>query len=749
MGVKRDPIPTDSMDMTSDRGEVSFVDWQTRLGLACGGAATVLGLLVITGWAIGSSALVQVIPTHIAMRFNTAVCFVVAGVGLMATLKRNRTVAFSAAAILVLFAGTLGMEFLTSANWGSDRWLRTDTLGGGRMSGRMHETTAAGFFLTGLGLSAMWIPVRRVRRVTLATLAMSLTGGLGLVGAFGNAAHLSTISGGLDVVGFGMAIHTAAGFVLLGLGGVVAFGTVEDGDAGSRVWRAPVAGLVVLMIGLVLWQALVIEDRNRISARTEEVVKEMVAEAGFRAELALVAVEAVSEMIGDIAFSTHAAFWMATTADLEVMALLEDSGSVAELVVGTGGNPASYRALLEASPPSAAGTEQVGLPDGTRGLAIHRKVASGWVTALVGSQALFTSFNELHPGYVVEVLDEDSTRVHVSDDLEPAEEVMPVEASLPLAGLDWTIRVSPSAERLAELGSPLPELSLTATVIIASLVAASVHLATTVDRRRREAEAARRALADEVDVRRKTQADLESVAERLARSNRELQEFAFVASHDLQEPLRKIRAFGDRLNARLATDLDEKSADYLRRMTGAAERMQTLINDLLAFSRLTSRAQPFERVDLALVVSEVEEDLELSLSESGGRVEADDLPTIDADPIQMRQLFQNLIGNAIKYRHPARPPVVRVGVAGQADEGFIRVTVQDNGIGFEPEQGERIFQLFQRLHGRGEFEGTGMGLAIARRITERHGGSLEAHGSPGQGSTFVVRLPTRQRTEEA
>lgn len=241
---------------------------------------------------------------------------------------------------------------------------------------------------------------------------------------------------------------------------------------------------------------------------------------------------------------------------------------------------------------------------------------------------------------------------------------------------------------------------------------------------------------------------LEAVAEQLRRSNRELQEFAFVASHDLQEPLRKIRAFSDLITARLGESLDDKSADYLGRMVGAAERMQTLINDLLAFSRLTSQAQPFQAVDLTQVVREVVDDLDLVVAETGGKVVVGELPVIDAEPVQMRQLFQNLIGNAVKYRHPERVPVVAVSAEEGLFNGLVKIRVEDNGIGFDPSQSERIFQLFQRLHGRGEYEGTGMGLAISRRIAERHGGTLAAAGDPEKGSTFLLALPIHQPSGE-
>ncbi len=228
----------------------------------------------------------------------------------------------------------------------------------------------------------------------------------------------------------------------------------------------------------------------------------------------------------------------------------------------------------------------------------------------------------------------------------------------------------------------------------------------------------------------------------LERSNRELQDFASVASHDLQEPLRKIQAFCDRLKARSGTALDETARDYLDRMQNAAARMQTLVNDLLAFSRITTRAQPFVACDLAEIAREVMGDLETRLEQTAGRVELGELPTIEVDPTQMRQLFQNLIANALKFHQPGQSPVVKVFC--ERDGSLIRLHVADNGIGFDEKYLDRIFTIFQRLHGRQEYEGTGVGLAVCRKIAIRHGGSITARSQPGQGATFIVTLPCKQ-----
>jgi signal transduction histidine kinase len=262
----------------------------------------------------------------------------------------------------------------------------------------------------------------------------------------------------------------------------------------------------------------------------------------------------------------------------------------------------------------------------------------------------------------------------------------------------------------------------------------------------KDAEEARR-LADQVnvDLRREIE-ERKRVEEELERSNRELEQFAYVASHDLQEPLRKLQVFGDRLRAKQAEALDERGLDYLDRMQDAAGRMQRMINDLLDFSRVTTRGQPMVSVNLRRLARETVSDLEVHIEQAGGDVEIGDLPKVEADPTQMRQLLTNLIGNGLKFRREGVAPVVKVTserISGP-DGGLCRILVTDNGIGFDEKYLGRIFRPFERLHGRGMYPGTGIGLAICRKIAERHGGSITARSAPGEGATFIVTLPVKQ-----
>lgn len=268
----------------------------------------------------------------------------------------------------------------------------------------------------------------------------------------------------------------------------------------------------------------------------------------------------------------------------------------------------------------------------------------------------------------------------------------------------------------------------------------------------------------------KYQADLESVnedletkiaertqelsvfSEELARSNRELEDFAFVASHDLQEPLRKIRAFGNRLESGYNDVIDERGKDYLARMLNAAERMSMLISDLLAFSRVSTRGKEFGEVDLNRAINSVIDDLEIAIDEKSAEINVSDMPVIRGDKSQLEQLFLNLISNALKFQSEGVKPIVSINVTNALPEDtsdiliseeyeWIKITVTDNGIGFEQSFAEKIFAPFQRLHGRSEYKGTGIGLAVCRRIVERHNGQINAISKPGEGATFSIILP--------
>jgi signal transduction histidine kinase len=250
---------------------------------------------------------------------------------------------------------------------------------------------------------------------------------------------------------------------------------------------------------------------------------------------------------------------------------------------------------------------------------------------------------------------------------------------------------------------------------------------------------------------REQQQQLELMNRDLARSNESLQQFAYIASHDLQEPLRKVQSFGQMLTDQYAARLDEPGLDLLSRMQGAARRMSVLIHDLLNYARLSTESEALAPTNLGQVLEESLMDLDLRIQETHPTIEIEPLPTVWGRAVQLRQVFQNLLSNALKFQPPGQQPMiwVRCRPADPAtlpadlllSQTYWQIDVQDNGIGFDQQHADRIFEVFQRLHGKNKFVGTGIGLALCRRIADTHQGSIVARSQPGQGATFSLYLP--------
>ena len=230
-------------------------------------------------------------------------------------------------------------------------------------------------------------------------------------------------------------------------------------------------------------------------------------------------------------------------------------------------------------------------------------------------------------------------------------------------------------------------------------------------------------------------------AEELARSNAELEQFAYVGSHDLQEPLRMVSGFLQLLERRYKGKLDSAADEYIAYAVDGANRMQALIDDLLAYSRVGSQGNVFEPTDCSLVLDQALFNLWRAIKDSEAVVTHDKLPTVRADGTQLLRVFQNLMDNAIRFRSD-QPPVVHVGAQEQA--GHWLFSVRDNGIGIDPQHSERVFRIFEHLHGKGKYPGTGIGLAICKKIVERHGGRIWMDSTSGQGSTFLFTIPRHE-----
>ncbi|MGN6401576.1 MAG: sensor histidine kinase, partial [Flavisolibacter sp.] len=273
----------------------------------------------------------------------------------------------------------------------------------------------------------------------------------------------------------------------------------------------------------------------------------------------------------------------------------------------------------------------------------------------------------------------------------------------------------------------------------------------------RESEERYRQLTQQLELRvtQRTK-ELSEVNANLERSNKELEQFAYVTSHDLQEPLRKIQTFANMLSENHSTGLTERAKSFLDKMQNASQRMSKLINDLLNFSRLRQSGESFTAVDLNEIFNDVRNDFELVIKQKNAVIKSDNLPVIEANSLQMNQLFYNLISNALKFTKPDQPPVIEITCnkmkAGQTNgfagidwnKEYYELVFSDHGIGFAEEYSHKIFEIFQRLNGRSEYEGTGIGLALVKKILENHKGSVYAVSEEGKGSSFHILLPAVQ-----
>jgi PAS domain S-box-containing protein len=251
-------------------------------------------------------------------------------------------------------------------------------------------------------------------------------------------------------------------------------------------------------------------------------------------------------------------------------------------------------------------------------------------------------------------------------------------------------------------------------------------------------------IAHDITKRKRTEEALQKTVDELRRSNQELEQFGYITSHDLQEPLRQVRSFTQLLGNRCGDKLDPKAGEYMRFITEGASRMSDLVQDLLTYSRVGMRETKRHDVSCQAALDWALANLKVSIAESGARIRHDELPTVNGDPTQLSLLFQNLVGNAIKFRRHGVPPEIHVGC--RSEDGHWLLWVRDNGIGIDPEHHARVFQIFQRLHGRGKYAGTGIGLAICKKVVEWHGGRIWIESKDSQGATFYFTLPKETKT---
>lgn len=752
-----------------------------------GAASALLGATVLFGWYSGAVILTKVNPAFLQMHYNTALGFLLCGAGLLAWGFGRPQIA----AVLGIAVALIGLLALCASIFGIHTGLNELLLKLAHhpetsYPGRMAPNTVLCLILSGVGLTFGFLkkPTARIN-IAFATVG-AIVMMLGIVTFFG---HFINMEPAHDCeILTGMPLHTAAGFIVVGAGCLAhALQTSE-----RRWWTAPgwlpiPVGIAGITVSIVLWQAISAHEARQLHIQTERARHDLQQMISNGLAVRGRALERMAERWA-LRGGTPRAEWEA-----DARAYYEDQGGYQALAwvdsslhvrwtVSREGNQATrdlalpyvnkrraeFQAAATRREPTV--TRTIDLAQGGKGFFCYVPIDldggfGGFIVGLFRVKELLDELLEhLGRGYEL-TIHEGNTEIYRRQSSSAGAPCKARADALDVSqyGAHWRLSAWPSAELVGRETTNIPLLTLLTGSLLSGFLAFSLHTARVSKMRHHQAEEASRRLSElnitlehRIDER---TADLVAqhravlnlardaedakqqalqVSEALKRSNEELEQFAYVASHDLQEPLRMVASYTALLAERYQGKLDERADKYIYYAVDGARRMQELINDLLALSRVGTRAKPPEPVPASDVLDQVLANMQAALRETNGQVSRSELPVIPADRIQLGQLFQNLISNALKFRGEA-PPQIQVTAERSADAWVF--CVRDNGIGLDMQFAERIFQVFQRLHGRGEYPGSGIGLAISKKIVERHGGRIWVESEPGKGAAFFFTWP--------
>ncbi len=747
-----------------------------------GAASAALGLIAWVGWYLGISRLVEVHPGFTPMAYNTSVGFVALGLAFMALAFDRRWAARFFAGVAGVVTGVRLLQYVTGAAWGLETLLRRFTLPHSPIGPvAMAPNTAIGLLSIAV---AVWLSTTRGAfrgQASGATFCGSASAALGLNAFVGYMTGLQTYMWG-DLKP--MALHTSIGLMVLG-GAIVTF-ACRKGRGVQTDWRARSLVIVItggLVTSLSFWQALSLVEKLQI----ESVVRLRTGTP----ETVLIFSLVMTALLGTALYLAQTARLRAVRleranaynrslleASLDPLVTIAPNGKITDVnhtaeevtgfsrleLIGT-----DFSDYFTESQKAREGYQKVFREGQIQDyeLAIRRR--DGHVTPVLYSASVYRNEYAEVAGVFAAARDI-SARKRIEEELRFSKERLALAQKAGKSGtFDWDIVNNvniwtPEVEAVYGIepgcfGGRYEDWE--ALVLAEDLDHARTCLQNSLKtgelssewriRRRSDGEvcwidARAKVLFDEagrpqrmigintdITERKRAERALERKATDLARSNADLEQFAYVASHDLQEPLRMVANFTQLLADRYGSQLGAEGAEFVGYAVDGATRMQRLIQDLLLYSRVGTRGQSFEATDCNEVLGEAVANLQFAIQENGAVITHEELPTLKADASQFAQLFQNLVGNAIKFRGDAAP---RVHVSAARQENHWVFAVRDNGIGIAPEFSDRIFVIFQRLHSRGEYPGTGIGLAVCKKIVERHGGRIWVESEPGKGSTF-------------
>lgn len=713
-------------------------------GVFAGGlVATTLGAVVIFGWLNDIYPLVQIYPTFAAMQFNTALGFVLTGCGLFCTLKPTKIGIGLTTGLLILMTVTTLIEYASAVNLGIDQlFIEHKVTVKTSHPGRMSPNTALCFVVSGTAILLSGFGFFRHRALAVAMLG-AIVSAFGLVVLIGYATELEATYGWVRFTR--MALHTASGFTVVGaaiftLGLLVGY---RDKEIMPR-WGALPVFFGAAVIVLSLSQAIAGQENREIQQAVE--TRTNLARTAFETRIGNQIVN--FERIGrrwQRRGGTPEGEWRADvgdylTADLtwRAIAWVAADGRDAwiEPRSGSGGligeRPPQFPRLQEAIEQAKLSrqlvvTDAIETADGQFGLLVlvplfKQQIFDSYILGEIGlSRLMGRTFSKLlGEGFRVRVMDGD-VALFSQQNGSVLDERYLADLSFQLGDKEWRLEVNPARNWVQLRESWLPESVLFGGLSLVGLLYLAYYYA---------------------QIAKQREHILEVTNQWLATANDELEQFAYIASHDLQEPLRMIASFAGLLEKRHKDEFDETSRKYLTYVIDGALRMKTMLNGLLAYSRLGTGKPDKKVVDCNDVVADVLENLNLAVSESGMALKIESLPTIAADRDQMLRLFQNLIGNAVKFRAEENPSLE---VVAQRKGDFWEFRVTDNGIGIDPAYKDQVFEIFQRLNPRGSYEGSGIGLALVKRIVEQHGGEITVESQLGLGTTFRFTMPTEDR----
>jgi signal transduction histidine kinase len=733
-----------------------------RALLGLGFASLTLGSAVMVGWLSGKEMLCRLHPAWHHMSFNTALGFVLVGFSLLFR-KTSPRLAQMLGLLVSLWGMTFLLESLSGRDLGIDQFFFKQPFTTLNYAvGRITPSASVSFVLMGFGLFMM------ARRAPAAPqdLALSLVGTSTLV--ISSFTLLGSLIGVRGLFAWGylpfMSEAAAFGIAFLSLG-ILAFVGMDQRlqNSGKSTWPTwlPLPLLFAGLLGTwIIWQALKAEELRSVE-RTTEVQLFIIAQK-IRDDIEDRA-RSLDRMAGRWAlhrpsqaeWNSDAFRYVKDDPGYQAIQWFDANHRV-QWVQPVSGNEsamgfdASYELKRRATMDLAKVTGRpqltttIDLVQGAEGMLLFAPIpgkadADGYIAGVFRTRDWIDHVLGTDPSTNYDVyFFEEGRQIYQSTDPDSQLEFLSKETKVVLIGKTWTLRVRPRKTLLAATQTNTPTVILVSGTLISLLMGFLVFQLQKIHLRSLEIRTINRALNEEIQERQRVESQLDLRAKELERSNKELETFAYVASHDLQEPLRMISSFTELLQKRHGVEMKEEAHEFMGYIVDAARRMQRLIHDLLQYSRIDRKQNPLLMTDISEVLQESLAYLKDAVKESGASVSFGPLPTVAVDRGQWVQLFQNLIGNALKFKG-AKPPEIRIEAQRRASDWCF--SVRDNGIGIDPKFDKRIFMTFQRLHTRETYEGTGIGLSVARKIIERHGGTIWVESAEGKGSTFFFTLP--------